>query len=126
MLFERRAWIVHDGRSGLSLSRNDQYRDRHSNSGLGGPLRREEEVVVARRDLAQQVVVLAAREVTGVVSVLLGVEVADRFARRDPRQAAVREQVVPGSFACVGSGNVNAPVARCPTRKNRSRICGTP
>ena len=24
MLFDRRAWMVHDGRSGLSFSRNDQ------------------------------------------------------------------------------------------------------
>ena len=35
MLFERRAWIVHEGMSGLSFRRNDQYQDLHLKFGSG-------------------------------------------------------------------------------------------
>jgi len=37
MLFERRAWIVHDGMSGLSFKRKDQYLERQSKRGVGYP-----------------------------------------------------------------------------------------
>src|SRR5215813_3909399 len=49
------------------------------------PLFGKEEVVVAGRDLREQVMVLTASEVTGVVRVLFRVEIGKDLACRDPR-----------------------------------------
>ena len=111
MLFDRLAWIVHDGRSGLSFSRNDQIPRTPFEAGLGvAAFLGEVEVVVSGRDLAKKIMELPPAKWPVSSAAFSACRDRPSPRLRSPRQASESEMSA-GGLRVRRTGESEVPVA---------------